>query len=253
MQKPLKLIVRDIIDNLSGSTFKNSEPYSEETKIFFEERYVRVLSLLPKIKAGSVGLDVGLWGGILAFLLTKVFLLEKLYALEHPTTCRLFTKSYLRRLQENNIVPTPVDLRLGKFPWHSEFFDFVIFSEVMEHLVPADIPPVIREIRRVLKRNAWFFVSTPNISSLLKRINLVLGKNPVEFDLNLHEGATYGHIREYTMSELIDILKDAGFEVEKKSYFMIDTKRNIFTRIEAVSSRIFPSLANSIGLIARKV
>ncbi len=251
-KEKIKRTILEVIDNLDGLAFRNSYKYSQKEKVFFEGRYSKIISLLPEIEKYDVGIEIGLGGGIMAFLLKRIFLLEKLFTLEHPSASSMFTEEYLKSLEINKIILKRVDLHSKKLPWPSDFFDFVIFSEVMEHLIPADVPVIIQEMKRVLKKNGWLLVTTPNITSLIKRINLLLGKNPVEFDLRLHEGATYGHIREYTMPELIKILDNDGFKIIKKDYFMIDEKRNYFTRIESLSSKIFPSFANSLGILAKK-
>lgn len=248
----LKEIIRETIDDLNGLAFGSSLLYSPKDKIFFEDRYLKIVSLLPEIKKDDVGLEIGLCGGILAFSLKRIFFLEKLYTLEHPITCKQFTREYLSELKRNRIIFKQVDLHNGKLPWVSKFFNFVIFSDVLEHLIPADIPAVFKEINRVLKKNGWLLVTTPNISSLIKRIKLLLGKSPIGFDLTLHENATYGHIREYTMNESISLLQSEGFTIVRKNYYMIDVKRSFFTRLEFICSKILPGFANSIGILARK-
>jgi len=198
--------VREVIDELSGVIFKSHEEYSESSKIFFKERYSTIISFLPQISRADIGLEIGLCGGILAFSIRRLFKLNKLYTLEHPITSKHYTGQFIKKLANENIINVPVDLRAGLLPWKNNYFDFVIFSEVIEHLVPSDIPLVINEIKRVLKRRGWALITTPNIASFSKRINLLRGKNPIEFDLTLHDQATYGHIREYTMEELTSVM-----------------------------------------------
>lgn len=248
-----KEVVREIIEEISGLAFINSKPYSNKTKVFFNNRYLDILKLIPKIKSTkSIGLEVGLAGGILAFLLKKRYSLNKLYAIEHPVASKKYTKVFLDKLKKNSIILESVDLHKDKLPWPDNFFNYVVFSEVVEHLIPSDIPNVIKEINRVVKKNGWVFITTPNVASLLKRINLLFGKNPIEFDLFLHEGATYGHIREYTMDELLTIVKAGGFNVENNYYFMIDSNRNMFTKIESISSKFYPPFGNNLAVIVTK-
>lgn len=246
-----KKVIREVIEELNGIPFEDAQPYSEKTKVFFEDRYASILELLP-IKKNDVVLEVGLLGGILAFLLKRTFSLRKLYALEHPIICAQYTPRYLRKLKTNSIVLKPVDLRVHKFPWPDQTFNVLVFSEVMEHLIPADVPGILLEMKRVLKKKGFLIVTTPNIGSLLKRINLLFGKNPIEFDLTLHEEAVFGHIREYTMSELVEILQSEKFKIIEKRYLMFDAKRSLFTRIEAASAKVFPFLANDLAIIAQK-
>jgi len=247
-----KELIKGIIDELNGLAFKNSEPYSKSAKVFFLNRYSEIIKLLPEIKNDDVGLEIGLAGGVLAFVLKRLFGLNKLYTLEHPVVCKQYNKKFINKLKSEHIMLEPVNLKENKLPWPDNFFNFIFLCDVVEHLVPSDIPNLIKEIKRVLKKDGYLVIVTPNIASLIKRINLFFGKNPVEFDLRLHEKATYGHIREYTMSELLYIVENENFKVKIKKYFMIDAKRNIFTRIEDMCSRIYQPFANSLSLVAKK-
>lgn len=244
--------IRQIIDDLNGLEFNDSKPYSEKAKIFFEDRYSTIFSLFPEINKNDLGLEIGLSGGILAFSLKQIYNLNKLFTLEHPVTYKKYNIKFINKLKKNNIQLEPIDLRMGKLPWKDNSFNFVVFSEVMEHLIPSDIPAIISEINRILKIGGWLLVTTPNISSLLKRINLLIGKNPIEFDLNLHSGATYGHIREYTLSEVITILQNNNFDIKRKGYFSIDAKRNIFVQIESISAKFISSFGNNLYVIGQK-
>lgn len=252
MNKLNKELIKVIIDDLNGLSFKNSNRYLKQEKIFFLNRYFKILSLLPVINKNDVGLEIGLAGGVLAFVLRKQFNLKKLYTLEHPITAKQYTPKFLEKLKKENILLKSVDLKSNRLPWKDNSFNFVFFCDVIEHLIPSDVPVIMKEINRILKKGGFLIVITPNIASLLKRINLFRGKNPIEFDLNLHEGATYGHIREYTMAELEDTAKKANFKVESKRYFMIDVERNIFTRIEDLSSKFYSPLANSLAIVLKK-
>lgn len=247
-----KILIRQIIDELSGLAFKNSEPYSEPAKIFFQNRYFEIIKLLPEIKKDDVGLEIGLAGGVLAFVLKRQFKLNKLYTLEHPVVCKQYNKKFLNKLGNDHIILKPVNLEENKLPWPDKFFNFIFLCDVIEHLVPSDIPNLIKEIKRVLKKDGYLVIVTPNIASLIKRTNLFFGKNPIEFDLKLHEEATYGHIREYTMNELLYIVENENFKIKRKKYFMIDAKRNIFTRIEDICSKIYQPFANSLALVVQK-
>lgn len=241
--------IAGIVDELSGLAFEDSLLYTQKEREFFEDRYYDLLSFIPEIKKNDVGLEVGLAGGVLAFLLKRFIKVENLYALEHPDTSSQYSKAFLKKLKENKILLKPTDLYNGRFPWPNNFFNFIIFSEVIEHLIPAYVPLILREMKRILKKDGWILITTPNIASLLKRINLLFGKNPIEFDLRFHQMATFGHIREYTMRELISIAEEEKLKIIKKNYSMLDKKRNVFTRIEFISSKVFSSLGNNIQIL----
>ncbi|MBL7036928.1 class I SAM-dependent methyltransferase [Candidatus Microgenomates bacterium] len=241
-----------LINELNGLAFKSTRKWSKSEKLFFFHRYSKIFSQIPSIKRGQLGLEIGLCGGIIAFYLKRRFELDKLYTLEHPLIAKQFSKKYLSALKNENIILKSCDLHTEKLPWKDNFFDFVVFSEVMEHLIPPKLPFVFNEIKRVLKPNGWLLVTTPNISSFIKRVNLLRGKNPTEFNLNLHKNATFGHIREYSMDEVESIVNKENFKTVKKWYFMIDENRNLALQIESIVSKFVPSLANNIAILAKK-
>ena len=249
----LKFFVRQSIAEVDGIIFTGQGKLDEKSKVFYEERYIAQLSKYPAIPSGGVGLEVGLMEGILALTLQKLYTPKQLFALEHPVTAQLYTKKYLERMQLAGITLKTVDLRSFTYPWKDSTFDFIVVSEVFEHLIPADIPKIVQELTRTLKKGGQLIITTPNIASLLKRINLVRGKNPIEFDLTLHEKATYGHIREYTMSEVSQILERAHLTVTHREYVMIDAKRTVFTQIEAAAAQIIPQLGNDLLLVGKKL
>jgi ubiquinone/menaquinone biosynthesis C-methylase UbiE len=252
MNAQLQHYVHKSVAEVDGIIFKGQGKLDEKSKIFYSDRYINQLSKYPIIPSGGVGLEVGLMEGILALTLQKLHQPKQLFAIEHPVTAKLYSKKYLELIKKAGITLKTVDLRTFKYPWKDNTFDFIVISEVLEHLVPADIPKIISELTRTLKKGGQLIVTTPNIASLLKRINLAFGKNPIEFDLTLHEKATYGHIREYTMSEVHQILEQAGLTVTQRNYIVIDAKRSIFTRIEATAAKAMPSLGNDLVIVGRK-
>lgn len=52
-----------------------------------------------------------------------------------------------------------LDLNTQKLPFDNDYFDIVIISETLEHLY--NIKFVIDEVRRVVKKNGYIFISTP--------------------------------------------------------------------------------------------
>jgi hypothetical protein len=54
-------------------------------------------------------------------------------------------------------------------------------------------------------------LTTPNIASLFSRLRLLLGKQPIY----------HYHVREYTMREVVSLLREAGFEVIKAYYSIV--------------------------------
>lgn len=88
-------------------------------------------------------------------------------------------------------------------PFGDESFDVAIAKEVLEHV--PDAHAAIREVSRVLKKSGTFALSTPNRDSLHLRLNRKLGHQDFK--------CSGDHIKEYTFSEMCDILRECGFKI----------------------------------------
>ena len=245
-------VVSQTVDEVSQNWLAGQELYSSKQKTFFIDRYIALLECFPSLESADTILELGLAGGVLAILLNKLYQPNKMLAIEHPQAASLYSPSFLQLLKKAQIQLHKADLNQLPLFDKTMSFDLISLCDVIEHLVPASLPPLLSTLHELLAENGLLVINTPNVASLLKRLNLLGGKNPVELDLQLHEGATYGHIREYTAAELKLILKTAGFEIVNGQFFQLDTKRNIFTRLEGLMARLVPSLANSICLVAKK-
>lgn len=87
-----------------------------------------------------------------------------------------------------------------KLPFTNETFDTVTFWDVIEHIPIGYELASIVEINRVLKKEGYLFIATPskNFWSCLL--------DPAYF--------LAGH-RHYTKNQLVGMLEDAGFEIER--------------------------------------
>ena len=87
-------------------------------------------------------------------------------------------------------------------------FDFIIFSGVLEHLF-CDDSKVLKHLQMLLKHNGRMFLAVPNAASFINRSKLTLGKN-IHWSKKDILGGTefggYGHIREYTKIEVVELV-----------------------------------------------
>lgn len=111
------------------------------------------------------------------------------------------------------------NLETQVIPSADDYFDFIAFGEVLEHLFT---PPtrVLAELRRVLSPSGILVITVPNIVSLMNRIRVLAGASPLpDPDYQLRPGM-HGHIHEYTMGELVSLLNRLGFRIVGKRYIM---------------------------------
>lgn len=187
---------------------------NEEELSFFLIHQVRYKKILLKIRMLSGGrrlriLDVGCFPYQLG---------EALEKMGH----RVFgISSYHEKLTRKNVEILNVEEE--RLPFENDFFDLVLFTEVIEHL-PKSPVLALREICRVIKSKGFLVVTTPNAVSLINRIKVFVGINIVYPIDNFFENGGRGsnlyfrHNREYTMRELLQVLERSGLAIKEKRY-----------------------------------
>jgi SAM-dependent methyltransferase len=91
-------------------------------------------------------------------------------------------------------------------------YDLIVFAEVLEHLHVAPVR-VLTALARWLAADGTLLLQTPNAASLPKRIKLLLGRNP--YELIRADPRDPGHVREYTLRELICLSHESGLVIEQ--------------------------------------
>lgn len=112
------------------------------------------------------------------------------------------------------------NLAIQSIPFGDNYFDIVIFTEVFEHLLPPT-ETILREVSRVLHPEGRLIFSTPNFARLQNRIKLLVGISPIEpVDQQFKKGWVHGngHVREYTMKEILQILSGNNFMIYKNMF-----------------------------------
>jgi SAM-dependent methyltransferase len=121
---------------------------------------------------------------------------------------------------------------LNGIPFADDSVDAIVAGEIIEHI--AHSRRFLQEMRRVLKANGVLVLSTPNIVSLKYRIAFLLGRIPAHaaradytYDAD-NPASDWGHVRDYSFSELRRVLTDQEFIVtEEKGIGMFWRDRQI--------------------------
>lgn len=174
--------------------------------------------MLPE-KIGKV-LDVGCGDGTTLNYISSKREYEELHGIEISEKAAKIAKSKGIKCEICNAE--------DKLPYESEYFDTIICSEVLEHLIFPE--RVLKEIYRVAKRNATIILSVPNTGYIKYRLKLLAGLSPFE------QGrySSTEHLHFWTKESFQKFLKYNGFEI-------IEIKGNIGPKIKHLSY-YFPSL-----------
>jgi SAM-dependent methyltransferase len=118
------------------------------------------------------------------------------------------------------------DAERDPFPYPDGNFDLVIAAEIIEHLT-YDPMHMLFEARRVLADDGYLLITTPNVGSITSVAKTLDGHdNPQIFFLykrpHPNEVPEIGHVREYTVYELGEAVKAAGFEIVQLFTTFID-------------------------------
>lgn len=188
-------------------------------------------ALLEK-NENAVLLDCGCWDGVNTRKFGNAIGTRHLYGVE-------IDKAKAEESAKNGVKVAVNNLN-EKLPYKNDFFDVVIAYHVIEHLVNVRL--FIAEIYRVLKKNGYVIIGTPNLASWHNIFALLIGLQPFsgptikpdyEADVRLvkelnkkrmkkvfsKEAESLEHIKVMTTKALIGLLKDSKFKVENAKGF----------------------------------
>lgn len=144
------------------------------------------------------------------------------------------------------------DVEHEPLPFDDGSFDCVIFNELLEHL-RINPPKTLLEVRRVLRPGGLLMLSTPNLYSYRGLVNLLCkqrawaaGAEPfIEF-AKLESLGHMGHVREYTLGEVRELLSRCGLRVEQ-----VVNRGTPSSRPERLVTLLAPRLLPYVSVLAR--
>ncbi len=161
-----------------------------------------------------------------------------------------------------------INIENQNLPFKKDFFDLVLFSEVLEHL--TEYPErLFLEVSRVLKKSGYFLITTPNAARSQNILLLLLNKNtypPLDQFKTTHfqDGTIYHrHNREYVISELSNIYPKKTLILKERSTFVSFTPFRTKNRSDKLSLKLvkianyflmmmFPSKKDTLYLLYQK-
>lgn len=168
----------------------------------------------------------------------------------------------LQKARLKGIKTFVVDLN-STLPFLDNSFDLVLMTEVIEHLYNVD--QALSEAHRILRRNGYMILSTPNLAGWLNRFVLLLGYQPYLTNVSLHydvgklfrkpkeTGCEGQHIRVFTLRALKQLLRLYGFKIIDIKGATLEQLPKIARYVDRIIAALAPSLAMDVIVLAQKI
>lgn len=147
------------------------------------------------------------------------------------------------KFSEMDIVRSPEN-RLGKK------FDCVIMAEVIEHL-SGNLVSSLEGVSDRLSSSGYLYLTTPNLRSVSGIIGLFyfqsgLATKPAEsvrdqFDREGSDCGYFGHVREYTSFEIIQLVESVGFKLIQREMKPIYSRQRKWQKAAGFFEELIPS------------
>jgi len=137
-----------------------------------------------------------------------------------------------------------INIEKEKFNLSSNSFDIVISFEVLEHLY--DPAHYLSEILRVMVDDALLIMSTPNMTSLISRIRMLVGELPVAV------ASDPTHVRFYRKKDIKDLFKKINLNTSFVPTSISLNPLNPKSRFCIPSFQLISSLEDSLVFYAHK-
>ena len=209
-----------ILEKTLRQAYISLSPYSNKYTVDFERYLVtlRLLSTIPDVRSKKI-LDIGTGIGLLPMTLVKLGLSasgmehyifpkhdNQMFGLAHIETIKSTWDTEHLTVFDADIFDHDLTRTVGRY-------DVIISEATIEHV--KDPRLFIDQCRSLLNPGGYLLISTPNVSTLLKRFRFLLGKSPYwPIESFLKDGEKFtGHWREYTLKELEYMCRTAGFSI----------------------------------------
>jgi 2-polyprenyl-3-methyl-5-hydroxy-6-metoxy-1,4-benzoquinol methylase len=155
----------------------------------------KVLEIMLKFKRGKV-LDAGAGTGSLSKKLAEVGF--QVFACDKNA----------KQFKAKGIKFKQVDFDKSPLPYSNDFFDYAVCVEVVEHLLQPFA--LLKELNRVLKRNGYLILTTPNILDWASRVKFL--RKGEYYYFTIPDFKKY-HITPLHFYQLENYLEKAGFKI----------------------------------------
>lgn len=125
-------------------------------------------------------------------------------------------------LYENRLIVINHDVEIDDIlPFCNEYFDVVTMLAVLEHIEPMNVLKILKEVKRVLKNDGIYILTTPSFWTdwLLRFMSKIRLVSPVEIQ---EHKAVYDH------SKIHSLLQEASFSEKRLRFGYFELFMNIW-------------------------
>lgn len=215
--------------------------YTGKSKVYIHPKHFLTQSpwYSKYIKKSDMILDLGSGNGQSAIKVSK--LCKKVIGLEIDKNLIEVAQKTAEDNKVKNVLFKKANLE-EDLNLPSNYFNKVIFLDVLEHLVKRD--KILKEIKRVLKPGGLLFLAVPNSQTSWKKLQRSVGINSY---------SDPDHKIEFSEKEIKNLLQKYKFSVEELSYSTVDTPlRGLYDVIGAFSPSIYKKISNWRRLKAQR-
>jgi ubiquinone/menaquinone biosynthesis C-methylase UbiE len=217
--------IKELDQYLTGFFQDGCEYWRKENEHYLQahmQRFHATLAAIPKGKPGEKLLELGASPYFMTLALhhycNYTIYLSDGVKNNHPEEASV---KLVKRdsCEEYDFTCQSFNVEIDCFPYPDNSFNFVLCSELIEHLA-LDPTHMLYEIHRILRPGGKVLITTPNVLVLRNLVSLIKHKRNIYYPYSGY--GVYGrHNREWTLEELVQLLKGCGFSIENAQ--IVDT------------------------------
>ncbi len=230
--------------------------YAHMNKIMEHSRLKLSLKLIQIISGKRKNikiLDAGCGDGLFTKAIGKTCHSQQLYGYD-------ISQKAVKMAKKIGVKATAIKASQSTLPYHKDYFDLIFCGSILE--IVSDPDQLLQELHRILKRNGYLVVTTPNLNSWASRLVMLFGYLPFyyrvskEYDIdkiNSHNAKTKsnGFIRLFNLKAFKNILILNKFKIIDVYGSPEDAWPKPISWIDRMFSLV-PSLAFQLIIVAKK-
>ena len=173
--------------------------YKTKAHEYYSNIRWRIIDLIPE--GSNRILEVGCGTGSTLIKLKELHKAQEIYGLELNGEV---LQEHIKDIDKVIIG----DVERVEPPFQEEFFDYIIFADVLEHLIEPE--EVLKRYMKYLKKDGAIIASIPNIKNYTVLFDLVIRDRFEYRDAGILDRS---HLRFFTKKEIVDMFERTGMHI----------------------------------------